>query len=254
MSRLKSGLLALTFLFAAPMWAQTDASQAFWVHEDHVKPAVVDEYEAVGKKLVDNLKQHNIQDEQWITAQTDDFRYLYVGPIKNMADLDRPLFGSLAEKMGGESLGQLFSEMDQYYTTHFDYIIYLDTELSYMPSGISQTPEGQPYRKFYYLHTTPAMKDGLAKAMKGIRDLYESKGSKIEYRVYRSGFGAPNDFFMVAIAAEDAVNYAQNSVSNQALMGEDAKPVFDKAMDYVTKMETITGRMRPDLAYSPDGM
>ncbi len=232
--------------------AQDSEMQAYWVHEDQVKPSMVDEYEAIGKKLVENLKKYNATESPWITAQTDDFRYLYVSPLKSMADLDKDLFTDLSAKMGAEEVGALFSEMDKYYTQHFNYVIYLDPELSYQPSGISQTPEGQNYRKFYYLHTTPSMKNDLAKAMKGIKELYKSKGSEVEYRVYRSGFGAPSEFFMVAIAAEDAVDYAQNSVSNQALMGEDAKPVFDKAMDYVTKMEMITGKMRPDLAYNPE--
>ena len=252
MRTLKSGLLAVLFLLTAYTRAQSDQMQAYWVHEDHVKPAMVEEYENVGKKLIENLKKYNIPDEQWITAQTADFRYLYVSPLKDMADLDRDIFAGLAEKMGEENMRGLFNEMDKYYTEHFNYVIYLDPELSYMPGGITQTPEGQQYRKFYYLHTTPAMRSDLAKAMKGIKDLYASKGSKVEYRVYRSGFGAPNDFFMVAIAAKDPVTYEQNSVSNQALLGDDAKPAFDNLMDYVTKFEVIPGNMRPDLAYSPE--
>jgi hypothetical protein len=252
MKNCNSTLLAISFLLACSLQAQMEKAQAYWVHEDHVKPAMVDEYEAVGKKLIENLKKHNIQDEQWITAQTADFRYLFVGRIEQMADLDREMFASLSEKMGAEAVGSLFAEMDKYYTAHFDYVIYLDEELSYMPGGITQLPEGKDYRKFYYLHTTPAMKSDLAGAMKGIRDLYQAKGSKSEYRVYRSGFGAPNDFFMVAIAGQDAVSYEQSSVANDALLGKDAKPAFDKVMEYVTKFEVIPGNMRPDLAYTPE--
>lgn len=252
MRTLKLHLFTLSILLVASLRAQMEKPQAFWVHEDHVKPAMVDEYEAVGKKLIENLQKYNIQDEQWITAQTADFRYLYVGPLKQMADLDRELFGTLAEKMGAENMGNLFSEMDNYYTKHFNYVIYLDPELSYMPGGITQMPEGKNYRKFYYLHTTPAMNDHLAEAMKGIKELYETSGSAMEYRVYRSGFGAPNDFFLVAIADKDPLTYEQNTLANQALLGDAAKPVFDKAMEYVTKFEVIPGNMRPDLGYSPE--
>lgn len=252
MRTLKFKLYALLILFAAGMQAQLEKPQAFWVHEDQVKPAMADEYEAVGKKLVENLKKHNIQDEQWITAQTADFRYLHIGPLNNMADLDREFFGSLSEKMGQDNLGTLLNEMDGYYTKHFDYVIYLDKDLSYMPGGITQMPEGKNYRKFYYLHTTPAMSDQLAEAMKGIKELYETSESAMDYRVYRSGFGAPNDFFLVAIADKDPLTYEQNSMANQALLGDAAKPVFDKAMEYVTKFEVIPGNMRPDLGYSPE--
>lgn len=252
MRTLKLNLYTLLILLTTGMQAQMEKPQAFWVHEDHVKPAMADEYEAVGKQLIENLKKHHIQDEQWITAQTADFRYLYVGPLNNMGDLDRELFSTLSEKMGQDNLAKLLSEMDGYYTKHFNYVIYLDPELSYMPAGINQMPEGKNFRKFYYLHTTPAMNDQLAEAMKGIKELYESSGSEMEYRVYRSGFGAPNDFFMVAIADKDPLTYEQNSLANQARLGDAAKPVFDKAMEYVTKFEVIPGNMRPDLGYSPE--
>jgi len=252
MRTLKLNLFALSILLAASLPAQMEKSQAFWVHEDHVKPAMADEYEAVGKKLVENLKKYNIQDEKWITAQTADFRYLHIGALNNMADLDREFFGTLSEKMGQDNLGKLLNEMDGYYTKHFNYVIYLDPGLSYMPDGITQMPEGKNYRKFYYLHTTPAMNDHLAEAMKGIKELYESSGSAMDYRVYRTGFGAPNDFFLVAIADKDPLTYEQNSMANQALLGDAAKPVFDKAMEYVTKFEVIPGNMRPDLGYTPE--
>lgn len=250
--KIKTLIAMLLLLPMGMIQAQMDGeSQAFWVHEDHVKPSMVDEYEKVSKDLIANLKKHNIQDEAWITSQTDDLRYLYVGPIENMADLDRQMFSSLAEKMGAEAMGNLFNEMDQYYDKHFNYVIHLDKELSYMPGGITQTPEGQDYRKFYYLHTTPANRAKLAEKMKAVKKLYEDKGSSVNYRVYQSGFGAPNDFFMVAIAAKDALSYEQQAADNRALMGESAKPVFDAVMEYVTKFEVIPGQMRPDLAYSP---
>ncbi|TDQ29394.1 hypothetical protein [Zeaxanthinibacter enoshimensis] len=245
-------LLALLFLSSTLMQGQSDADyQSFWVHEDHVKPAMVNKYENVNKKLVSELKAHNIQDEQWITTQTDDYRYLYVGQIDNMASLDRPVFASLAEKMGSDKMGSLFSEMNDYYDKHFDYVIHLDKKLTYMPEGINQTPEGQDFRKFYYVYTTPANRGKLAENFKKIKKLYQDKGSKVSYRVYRSGFGAPEDYFLVAIAAKDALSYEQQAVANRSLLGEEAKPLFDEMSQYMSGMEVVTGTMRSDLAYSP---
>ncbi|WP_373073522.1 hypothetical protein [Zeaxanthinibacter enoshimensis] len=245
-------LLALLFLSSSLLQGQSDADyQSFWVHEDHVKPSMVNKYENVNKKLVSELKAHNIQDEQWITAQTDDYRYLYVGPIDNMASLDRPVFASLAEKMGSDKMGSLFSEMNDYYDKHFDYVIHLDKKLTYMPEGVTQTPEGQDYRKFYYVYTTPANRGKLAENFKKIKKLYQDKGSKVSYRVYRSGFGAPEDYFLVAIAAKDALSYEQQAAANRSLLGEEAKPLFDEMSQYMSGMEVVTGTMRTDLAYSP---
>ena len=82
--------------------------------------------------------------------------------------------------------------------------------------------------------------------------MHQRKGSKVHYRVYRSGFGAPNDFFMVAIADKDPLSYEQNAMANQKLMGADAKPVFDGVLENLSKFEEVHGRMRPDMAYAPE--
>ncbi len=245
--------IALGLLFPLGMQAQQESNYVtYWVHEDHVKPSMVSEYEKIGKKLVQHLKEHDVKDEAWITAQTDDFRYLYVGKMDKMADLDRPAFSTLAERMGSDNMSKLFEEMDKTYTKHLNYVIHLDKELSYMPDGMTQTPEGQSYRKFYYLHVNPMQVKEATKSMKKIKDLYAAKNSKVNYRVYRSGFGAPNDFFMVAIADKDPLSYEQTALANRNLIGEAAKPVMDELMKYVDRMEVVTGSMRPDLAYRPE--
>ena len=187
--------------------AKEKTSQAFWVHEDVVKPNMVGEYESVVKELVDNMKKHNIQEVNMITANLVDSRYLYVGPIENMAQLDKPSFATLSEKMGKDNRSALFNRMDKCYDIEQDYVIYLDKELSYMPTGITQTPEGQDYRKFHYLHFTPGNRAMVKEKMKAIKNMFAEKGSKEYYRVYKSGFGTRGEFYMVAVAAKDPIHY-----------------------------------------------
>lgn len=246
-------LLALAFCLPLGMQAQEDSKYVtYWVHEDHVKPSMVNEYEKISKELVSQLKNYDVQDESWISAQTEDFRYLFIGKMDKMADLDRQMFATLAERMGAEEMGNLFQKMDKTYSKHLNYIIHLDKELSYMPDGLTQTPEGKDFRKFYYLHVNPMKIGDLSKSMKKIKDLYASKGSANHYRVYRSGFGAPNDFFMVAIADKDPLSYEQSALANRSLLGEESKPIMDEIMKHVDRMEVISGVMRPDLAYIPE--
>jgi hypothetical protein len=63
-----------------------------------------------------------------------------------MADIDKPLFETLAEKMGADNLNDLSTRMDKCYEIEHNYMLELDKELSYMPGGITQTPEGEDYR------------------------------------------------------------------------------------------------------------
>ena len=254
MRTLKLKTLALTLLFMMPVLisAQDDNKpQAYWIHEDVVKPGMVGEYEAVCKELIGHLKTHNIQDAGWIVTNTSDARYLYVSPIAGMGDLGKSPFPELAEKMGADKMGALFDRMDKCYDTEQDYVIYLDKELSYMPGGITQTPEGQNYRKFHYLHITPGNRAVVKEKMKAIKDLFAAKGSKMDYRVYKSGFGVRGEYYMVAIAAKDPLDHAQKGMANQQLLGEDGKKAMDALWENLLNYEEFTGQMRPDMAYSP---
>ncbi|WP_425237562.1 hypothetical protein [Ulvibacterium sp.] len=252
MRTLKTTLIIVLALVAAPCTSQeNDKSQAFWVHEDVVKPSMVSEYETVCKELTDNMKKHNIQEMNSIVANLADNRYLWVGPIENMAQLDKPLFATLAEKMGAEKMGALFDRMDKCYDIEQNYIIHLDKDLSYMPGGITQTPEGQDYRKFHYFHYAPGNRAIVKKKVEAIKNLFTSKGSKLDYRVYRSGFGTRGEFYMVAIAAKDAADYANKISANNELMGEEWLKTYTDFTSTLEKYEAFEGNMRPDMAYTP---
>jgi len=242
---------SLSLLFSVTLFAQEKKTQAYWVHEDVVKPSMVASYEKVSKDLTSNLKKHNIQGIGMIVTNTADHRYLWVSPIATMADINYKAFNTLSEKMGGTAMSDLFDEMDKSYNTEHDYVIHLDKELSYMPDGMTQTPEGQDYRKFHYFHYTPANHDVVREKALAIKKLFESKGSKVHYRSYRSGFGTRGAFYMVAIAAKDAVDYATKIAENNELLGEEWARTYGDFQASLLEYEIIEGQMRPDMAYSP---
>ncbi len=244
-------LVLMSMAITSAIYAQDEKSQAFWVHEDVVKPSMVAAYETICKELTSNMKKHNIQEMNVIVTNTNDNRYLWVNPIENMAQIDNPVFATLSEKMGPEAMGALFDRMDKCYDIEQNYIIHLDKELSYMPSGITQTPEGQDYRKFHYFHYTPGNSAAVKKKVQAIKNLFETKKSKLDYRVYRSGFGTRGAFYMVAIAAKDAVDYATKIAGNNELMGEEWQNTYSDFIGSLEKYESFEGRMRPDMAYSP---
>ncbi|MGB5437170.1 MAG: hypothetical protein WBM98_14840 [Maribacter sp.] len=241
----------ILILFMGVLKAQNGSSQAYWVHEDVVKPSMIGQYESICKELTDNMKKYNIQEFNVIVSNTADNRYLWVSPINGMADIEKPIFKTLSEKMGEEKMGDLFDRMDKCYDIEQNYVIHLDKELSYMPGGITQTPEGQEYRKFHYYHYTPSNRAEVNKKVKAIKNLFESKGSKLDYRLYRSGFGTRGAFYMVAIAAKDEADYAGKIAANNELMGEEWQNAYSDFISSLEKYEAFEGRMRPDMGYAP---
>lgn len=243
--------IALTLvIFANVALAQNSNIQSYSVHEDQVKFSKIADYEKASKELIAKLKEHKIQGLNWISSTTQDGKYLYVSPINNMADLDKNPFAALAEKMGSEAMGKIFDDMDKCYTNHGDYILNLNKDLTYMPTGITLTPEGENYRRFFYLHVTPSNHGKLVEKMKALKDLYTSKGSKVSYRVYHSGFGVVGSYILVAVAATDGVSYEKRAAENRTLLGEEGKKLLDEIFMLVSKFETETGALRPDLGYS----
>ncbi|MAU26757.1 MAG: hypothetical protein CMH48_13665 [Muricauda sp.] len=252
MKTLKTFILILAAILLIPVLSQAQQNtQAFWVHEDVVKPGMVAEYETVCKELTSNMKKHNIQGLDVIVSNTVDNRYMWVSPISSMADVERPVFKTLAEKMGADKMGALFDRMDKCYDVEHNYVLHLDKELSYMPDGITQTPEGQPYRKFHYFQYAPGNGDAVKEKVKSIKNLFKSKGSKLDYRVYRTGFGYRGEHYMVAIAAKDAADYANKIAANNELLGKEWETMYGDFMDSLIKYESVEGRIRPDMAYSP---
>lgn len=244
--------LLLTFVFVSSLYAQEKSYQLYSVHEDQVKPSKVMQYEKTAKMLTDKMKEHNITSTSWLSSTSDDFKYLWVTPIENMADLDDNSFWKeLSDAMGEEAFTEMMNGFNGTYAKHGDYVISMDKDLTYMPDGITQTPEGENYRKFYYIHYAPENAAAIKDAMKGVKDFFASKGSKSHYRVYHSSFGTMDSYFLVAVSAKDAIDMAQKSAANDKLLGPEAQAVFGKVMAYVTEMDEVTGMVRPDLSYMP---
>lgn len=246
-------LFALFLIFSANLISaqNNDKNKSFWVHEDVVKFNMVSEYESIITEMVALVKKHNLKDVNWITLKTDDARYSYISALKNMAELDKPSFVStLIEKEGENIITNLFDRMDKCYDTELNYVLKLDEDLTYMPNGFTQTPQGKNYRKNHILYVSPSNRKIVKEKMKAIKDLFEKKGSKEYYRVYKSGFGAQGEYYMVAIAAIDEEDYGRQSKENNKLLGAEGEKVLGDLFNNILKYETRIGYIRPDLGYS----
>ncbi|WP_037319701.1 hypothetical protein [Salegentibacter sp. Hel_I_6] len=242
-------LFAIVLLQTPNLFSQ-NGNQAYWVHEDQVKPSMLKEYEAVTKDFIKACKEHDLKEADWATARIDGGTYLTIAPINSMADFDKNPMAPLAEKMGEENFRAIFSRFDKCYDTHRNYMVHLIDDMSYMPNGLTTNTEGEDYRKWHFFHVTPQNIANLRDKMKEVKSLYETKGAKQHFRIYRNGFGSTGDYYLVVISAKDAQSYAKTSEETDKLLGEEGEKLFDDLMQYVHKYESKTGRMRPDLAYN----
>lgn len=244
-------VLAFVMLFSITTWGQQSQNQAYWIHVDNVKPSMRAEYENLSKELVKMCRENDLQDIMWNVASVEDGTYMAITPVKDLGEIQKFSFDPLKEKVGEEKFNQLFQDFDKCYTSHGDYMAILNSDLSYMPQGLSPVTPGQEYRVWHHLNATPAQERNLKGKLVELRDLFKNKGSKMYYRIYNSGFGNIGNGYTAVISAKDAADYARMSSENQQLLGEDGKKLFEELMDHVTKYEVRRGEMRPDLAYNP---
>lgn len=245
-------LLILLFVLLCPFinvaQEEENQSQAYWVHEDPVYPAKVSDYEEYCSTLVENCNKYGIKQANWFTISTDDLRYFSISPIENMADLDKSRFSLLQAKMGAEEFNELFDNFDNCYDVHTDYIIHLDKELSYMPNEIPQNLE---FRKMQFWYSTPQNFQKVLDLAKEFKELYVKKNSQEYYSLYRSGFGSPGQFIIVAISAKSAEDYERIYKENKELLGEERTLIMDELLKSIIRVETLNGYIRSDLSYSP---
>ncbi|TNJ41715.1 hypothetical protein KFZ70_12840 [Tamlana fucoidanivorans] len=225
------------------------AQQMFRVHQDNVRPSSFMEYEKVAKKFRDACIKYNV-DVTWFAASTNDFKYIYVSPIENFAELDERPFAEMAEAMG-DDFSDMFKEFDKHYDSHGTYILVKDSELSYMPEGVENAPSNENYRTWIYMYYKPEHAKDIREGMKAVKQMFKDKGSTRYYRVYRDGLGQTESYYLVSLSAENEIDSAKKDTANRETLGPDRWDTFNKVMKYVTRTEEYTGRMRPDMDYAP---
>ena len=221
----------------------------FNVHEDLVHPSKVFDYEATCKKLKALCEEHEIPDLHWMTAGFNDFRYIHVNKLDKFADLDRNAFAALEEKIGEEKLNELWDEFDQCYSSHRNYTIGLNVDLSYMPNGMEISMDKEPFRVFRVVHFDQVNSKSAMATVGKFKELHESVKSPLHYRIYNSGYGEMGPYVMVVFSAENEVDFYTRLDKAKELMGDKRMPLMKELLSVTTKFEEVQGEMKADLSY-----
>jgi len=243
----------LFFMYLSPIQAQeADEGQKFLVHEDMVKPSMIEKYETASKAFNEVLKEHGSADVQFLAVSLDDMRYIFISPIENFAALDKnPLDKALNEALGEEGTKELMSTFDGTYDSHKDYILNLSNKLSYNSGEIVQ--EGVYFRHFDYYFPFPGKWDEAKAISKEWKDLYTSKNISQGYRIYTGGLGTENLIMVVQWAKSADEFYAQQAETRE-ILGDEAKELMGRTMAITRKFESYDGWIRPDLSYKPEAV
>jgi len=241
-------------IFTSGLFAQNEMAKEslFIIHEDIVKPAMVGEYESASKELAAKLKEHNIQELNYNAASRDDFHYIYVSKIENMAELDSNPWKTFEEKMGKDKVEALWNRFDKCYDSHKNFIVRRLDDLSHMPASITANISNLNFRHWDFYYIQPEKREEARKIAKEWKTLYESKNIQDDgYRLSFGDLGTDMPVYVTVQFAKDAADFnAKNMKTDQAL-GEEGKALMQRTMALTRKFESVDGWARPDLSYVP---
>ncbi len=238
-------LLTLVLVTTFSIHAQ---DQKYWIYADYVKPSMQAEYIQINKDLVAACKKNNLQTFSWSCVRSDDGIYNFIVPIANMGDIDKDNFGPLSEKMGKENMQALWDRFDRCVDRNRSYILTHKKELSYIPNGVIAADDN--YRKHHYFYVSQSNIKTVTEKIKAITALYTKKNSKVNYRVYRNGFGTTEDYFLVSIASKNEEEYAKRIEENRILLGDEGKALLDDLYKNISRYDVKTAMEQNDLEYT----
>lgn len=239
----------VVMLLSSTLFAQESKVQKFVIHEDVVKPKKMMKYEKASKAFVETLTKHKVGAEgQFMTMATNDMRYIFISPLENMAQLDKNPFEKMSEALGKEGNAAVWSSWDGMFETHMDYVINLNTDLSYNSGEIMM--EGMNFRHLDYYYLYPDKEQEAKAIAKEWKELYTAKNIPHGYRIYTGGMGT-EPMIMVTHWAENGEAYHAQRTATNEMLGDSAEELTARMLTLIKKIESVEGWMRPDLSYMP---
>jgi hypothetical protein len=230
-------------------------SQLLSVHEDHVFPSKVEEYEKAALGLIGAIKAQK-SPISFTAGSMSDFTYIYVTPVEDLGAVDKmdANWSELRDKLGKDAFGSLMKAFDGCYLSHRNYLVRLRPDLSYKPAYGAGISEGLNFRHWEFYHIYPGMEDQADAIAKEWAALYERLKSPDGYRLYSSSFGLEGPVFIVVQSGKNASDFYTRSEEWMKRAGDEGEALMNRTLKLIWKFETKDGMIRPDLSASPQAV
>jgi hypothetical protein len=245
------GLTLCLGFFSAASRSEDAQPQLYLTGDFLVDTSRVAEYEAAFKEILANLETHGFP-FRLDTYSTDDHHYYVVYPLKNYADVDLWLEGwaELGRKMGPENLRALQArvaagEIERVYR-FWSY----RPDISFLPEKERLRPEEIGYYTWDFVSLIPGKEPDFEAANKEWVALSAAKKARDPFLTYRGDLGTRMPVYVWVEYGRSAADYAATEEKFWRAMGEEGAALSKKTRALIRKMESKTGRYRPDLSYS----
>jgi len=249
---LAAGLAALLITFPNTAPAQELQPQLHLVGDFLVDTSRVAEYEAAIKELLANLEKHGFPFALDIFS-TEENHYYLLFPLKNYADADLWInaWGELRQRMGPENLQALHSRIVAAEIERVYKFWYYRPDISFLPEKERLKPEERGYYTWDFVSVIPGKEGEFEAINKEWIALSKAKNARDPFHTWMGDLGTKMPVYVWVEYGKSAADYAVAEEKFWKAMGEEGAALSKRTRALIKKMESKTGRYRPDLSYSP---
>jgi hypothetical protein len=218
-----------------------------------VEVAKVPDYEAALKAFIAALKGVGFP-VVFDTYATDDCRYYVIYGIDGYAGVDglHKAWGDATAKMGPSRFQALHARMTDCELGRVFRFWTFRTDLSFLPSPERLKPAEIGYYTWDYVWLIPGREAEFEALNREWMSLSAARGARDPFMTYQGGIGtADAPVYVWFEYGKSAADYAATEETFWKTLGDEGAALSARTRALIRKMETKTGRYRPDLSYAP---
>jgi hypothetical protein len=246
------GFIVLLGARPAEIRSQEAQAQLYLMGDFQVDVSRAAEYESAVKELLANLGKHGFP-FLLDTYSTDDSHYFIIYSFKNYSDTDSWLkaWAELGQKMGSGNLRALHARIGACEIERMYAFWYYRPDISFLPQTERLKPEEIGYYTWDFVWVVPGKEAEFEAVNREWIALSAAKKALDPFLTYMGGLGTKMPVYVWFEYGKSAADYAAAEEKFWQTMGEEGAALSKKTRALIRKMESKTGRYRPDLSYSP---
>lgn len=221
------------------------------VFVDHVRPAMIPEYEAKITELVEKFKAAGVDAPDWQGFSSSELGYAYVIPTTGLAEWNKVL-AAFGEAVGmtetGETLGAA-NLMSDHAEMHF---WAMRPDMSYRPDAVGG-PD-QPYTHYTFWYGVQGREAEIEQLAKDFSALWAEHDLDDPWMVAQAMTGEDLPVWLVISSAATQAEYEARQAATEATLGDALVAMNARALKLNRKINEASAMQRPDLSYSKDAM
>jgi hypothetical protein len=236
----------------APAYSQDATPQLFLMGDFLVDASRAAEYEAALKELLSNLDRHGFP-FRFDTYGTDDSHYYVVYSLKDYGQVDQwqKAWLDLGGKMGPENLLAVHKRIVAVEIERVYQYWYYRPDISFLPERERLKPEEIGHYTWDFVWVIPGKEAEFEAINKEWIALSKARKARDPFLTYAGDLGTTMPVYVWLEYGKTPADYAAAEERFWKSMGEAGADLSKRTRALIRKLESKTGRYRPDLSYAP---